>query len=129
MRPSLHETMIELAFVWAKRGSCAKRKVGCVIVNKLGHVISSGYNGQPRGMVHCTEENPCPAFDNADLSCVAIHAEINALIRCPDIEKAYAIYITTPPCDKCRLALQNTAIEKIYYYDENRGYCMDIIGR
>lgn len=129
MRPSIHETMLELAHVWAKRGTCAKRKVGCVIVDKLGHVISSGYNGQPRGMTHCTEENPCPAFDNADLSCVAIHAEINALIRCPDIEKAYAIYITTAPCDKCRLAIQNTVIEKIFYYDENRGYCMDKIGR
>lgn len=129
MRPTIHETMLELAHVWAKRGTCAKRQVGCVIVDKQGYVLSSGYNGQPRGMTHCTHKEPCPAFYNHEMSCVAIHAEINALIRCPDVEKAYAIYITAPPCDKCRLAIQNTAIQVIVYPDHRGDYYIEKIGR
>lgn len=127
MRPNLHETMLELAFVWAKRATCCKRHVGCIIADANGHVLSSGYNGQPRGMLHCEPDFPCPAYENADLSCVAIHAEINALIRCPDVEKAHTIYVTTKPCAKCMLAIQNTAIQTLVYFDEVRGFCMEAI--
>ena len=129
MRPLLHETMLELAFAWSKRGTCAKRQVGCVIADIKGNVISSGYNGQPRGTIHCTLEAPCPAFDNADLSCVAIHAEINALIRCADVDKAHTIYVTTEPCEKCMLAIKNTAIEKVIYPNPRGSFWILKIGR
>lgn len=119
MRPTKSETMLELAQVWAKRGTCAKRQVGVVIADENGHVLSSGYNGQPRGHVHCTPDYPCPAYNNADLSCVAIHAEINALMRCPDIDKIYTVYVTTMPCDKCLLAIKNTSAQFIVYLDVN----------
>jgi dCMP deaminase len=129
MRPSINETMLEIAHVWSKRATCAKRQVGAVIVDATGHVLSSGYNGQPRGYTHCTPDSPCPAYHNADLSCVAIHAEINALIRCPDVNKAFAIYITTKPCDKCMLAIKNTAIELVFYPDGRGDYYMEKIKR
>lgn len=129
MRPTLNETMFEIAQAWAKRGTCAKRQVGAVIIDATGHVLSSGYNGQPRGFKHCTIDNPCVAFHNHDMSCVAIHAEINALIRCPDVNKAFAIYVTTKPCEKCMLAIQNTAIELVYYPDGRGDYYMEKIGR
>lgn len=128
-RPSLNQVFLEIAAVWAKRGTCAKRQVGAVITDAAGFVLSSGYNGQPRGYDHCTTEKHCPAFVNPMLSCNAIHAEINALIRCPDVNKAFAIYITTAPCDKCRLAIQNTAIELIFYPDGRGDYYMEKIGR
>lgn len=129
MRPNIHETMIELAFVWSKRGTCAKKQVGCVIVDEKGYVLSSGYNGQPRGMTHCTHNDACPAFYNVELSCVAIHAEINALIRCPDVEKAFSIYITEKPCEKCLLAIKNTAIRNVIYPDGRGDYYFLPIGR
>lgn len=129
MRPILHETMLELAFVWSKRGTCAKKQVGCVIADKKGYVLSSGYNGQPRGMTHCTNSNPCPAYYNNEMSCVAIHAEINALIRCQDVEKAFSIYITEKPCEKCLLAIKNTAIKNVIYPDDKGDYCFMPIGK
>lgn len=130
MRPTIAETMLELAFVWSKRATCAKRQVGCVIIDENGHVISSGYNGQPRGHTHCTLDNPCPAFDNADLSCVAIHAEMNALMRCADIDKIHTVFITTAPCDKCLLAIKNTSAQFVVFANTyNVGFTSMYIGR
>lgn len=129
MRPTIHETIFEIANAWSKRGTCAKRQVGAVIIDAKENVIASGYNGQPRSYTHCTPENPCPAFTNADLSCVAIHAEINALMRCADIDKAYAIYVTTEPCEKCMLAIKNTNIVFVLYPDKYNGFIMRRITR
>lgn len=126
-RPTLNQTFFEIAQAWAKRGTCAKRQVGAVIVDAAGFMLSSGYNGQPRGNKHCTEETPCVAYLNPQLSCHAIHAEINALIRCADVDKAFAIYVTTKPCDKCMLSIQNTAIELVFYPDGRGDYFMDKI--
>lgn len=128
-RPQISDTFIDLAYVWSKRGTCAKRKVGAVIVDAKGYQLSSGYNGQPRGEAHCTIDAPCPAFTNPDLSCNAIHAEVNALINCPKIDKAFAIYVTTKPCDKCMLSIRNSPIEYVYYSDEAsfHGYIMEKI--
>jgi len=115
MRPTINETMMEIAKVLAKRGTCLKKQVGCVAINKKGHIISSGYNGQARGLVHCTVESPCGAWHNPDASCFAIHAEMNMLMRCPDIDDIDTVYITEKPCDKCLLSIQNTACKNIIY--------------
>lgn len=117
MRPTINETMLEIAHVLAKRGTCLKKQVGAVVTDAHGVILSTGYNGQPRGDVHCAPLTPCPAHLDANLSCRAIHAEVNALLRCPDIEKAAVIYITEAPCDKCRLMIRNTNISLIIYSD------------
>jgi len=117
MRPTIDETMLEIAQVLAKRGTCMKKQVGAVITDEYGNILSTGYNGQPRGDMHCEPLTPCPAYLDANLSCKAIHAETNALLRCPDIEKAVVIYITEAPCEKCRLMIRNTGIELIIYLD------------
>jgi len=115
MRPTIDETMLEIANVLAKRGTCLKKTVGCVVTDSNGIILSTGYNGQPRGDVHCAPLTPCPAYLDATLSCKAIHAEVNALMRCPDIEKAAVIYITEAPCEKCLLMIKNTTIRTIVY--------------
>jgi dCMP deaminase len=105
--------MLKIAFALSERGTCAKKQVGCVIVDKYGNILSSGYNGQPRGAEHCAPVTPCPAYLDANLSCQAIHAEVNALMRCPDPEKARVIYITEAPCQKCSMLIANTAIKHV----------------
>jgi dCMP deaminase len=123
------KTMLEIAAVWAKRGTCAKRQVGCVIADYKGYIIASGYNGQPRGYPHCDKDTPCNAFTNPTLSCMAIHAEMNALMRCPNVDIAFSIFITEKPCDKCRLMIMNTGIEAIYYPDGRGDYYVEHIKR
>ena len=117
MRPSIDETMLDVAKVLARRGTCLKRKVGVVITDFNGNILSAGYNGAPRGKQHCDEYSPCPAFVDSTLSCSAIHAEVNALIRCPDITKAHIIYITEKPCAKYQMLIDNTKIARVVYPD------------
>lgn len=111
--------MLNIAVVLSARGTCEKKKVGCVLVDSLGNIIATGYNGQPRGKPHCTSLYPCPAFLDANLSCSAIHAEMNALVRCDKPDQIRAAYITEAPCAKCKMMLQNTSCKEIYYLDEN----------
>lgn len=115
MRPTIHETMMELAKVAAKRGTCLKKQVGCVAVNSNGHVLAITYNGQAKNQPHCTIEAPCEAYMDQTQSCRAIHSEMNMLMRCPDIDDIETIYITEKPCDKCLLSIQNTSCKSIIY--------------
>lgn len=117
MRPGLDQTMLDVAVVMSARGTCEKKHVGCVLVDTFGNILATGYNGQPRGAPHCDRVHPCPAFLDGNLSCSAIHAEINALIRCPDPEKIHTAYVTEKPCDKCLLALKNTACKQVMFDD------------
>lgn len=55
MRPTLDETFLEVAAVLARRATCLKLQVGCVLVDTRGRVLSTGYNGVARGMPHCNE--------------------------------------------------------------------------
>jgi dCMP deaminase len=104
--------MLELARVASTRGTCAKKQVGAVAVDDYGMILAICYNGQPRGYKHCTREDPCPAAHDTTLSCEAIHAEMNVLIRCnPD--KIYRMYITEEPCQKCLLLIKNTSCQRI----------------
>ncbi len=117
-REVLYLTMAKLV---AKRGTCIRRQVGCVITNKGGIVLSTGYNGVPSGQTHCIDK-PCTEVvhksgEGLDV-CKAVHAEINALLHCPNIFDIHAIYVTHYPCTFCRRAIENTTC-KFVVFDEN----------
>ena len=57
-RPGWDEYFMRIACVAALRSNCMKRKVGAVIVRDK-RVISTGYNGTPRGTENCFEGG-CP---------------------------------------------------------------------
>ena len=72
---------------FAYRSTCIKRKYGAVIV-KNDVVISTGYNGSPRGFENCCDIGKCPRVEK-DMHqgegygiCRAVHAEANALLNC-----------------------------------------------
>lgn len=56
MRLSRDAWGLELAKVTARRGTCCRRQVGCVLVDADGHVLATGYNGVAAGQPHCNEE-------------------------------------------------------------------------
>src|SRR5688572_33115564 len=106
MRPTRDQWAMEMVQVTAKRATCCRRQVGCVVLNKRGHVLATGYNGVAAGLPHCNEittfrkgdlvyqpvvhyPHSCsgahsPSGTNLD-GCQAIHAEQNALLQCRDI--------------------------------------------
>jgi len=120
-RPTLDLVMLGVATCLAQRATCSKLKVGCVLVDEDGHIIGSGYNGNPRDMPHCIDE-PCKgasAPKGSDL-CEAVHAEANALLNCQDVSKIYTCYTTHAPCLRCAKTLLNTGCYRIVYY--TKGY-------
>lgn len=118
MRPSSDAVFLGIAFVLAERGSCPRRKVGCVLVDQNRHILATGYNGAPKGAPHCLS-NPCagaslPSGTGLEL-CEAIHAEQNALIRCKEPNSVHTAYVTTFPCIHCFKMLANTSCARIVY--------------
>ena len=134
MRLEKHEWYMRIAEVVALRGTCLRRQVGCVLVDYRGHILSTGYNGVPRGAKHCNQEASalldtydtiypfsCPAAKEGTGSnlggCRAIHAEQNALLQCPDVEKIMYCYTTVEPCEHCTKLLLNTGCQAVLFRD------------
>lgn len=135
MRPDWDEYFIEIAKVVSSRSTCLRRKYGAVIV-KDRVIISTGYNGAPRGMENCIDTGTCtrkeqniPSGERYEL-CEAVHAEQNAIIcAMPDRMKGAAIYIAGfeedksfaagKPCRLCDRMIKNAQIGTIVYLDKD----------
>lgn len=134
MRPEWDEYFIEIAKVVSSRSTCLRRKYGAVIV-KDKVIISSGYNGSPRGIKNCIDIGKCtrkelniPSGERYEL-CEAVHAEQNAIINAPpDRMKDATIYIAGfeedksaaagRPCKLCDRMIRNAQIKEIVYLDK-----------
>lgn len=122
VRPAPEEYFMEMAALVAKRGTCCRRKVGCVLTDKNKFVLATGYNGRPAGFTHCSEGEPCsaaacPSGINLE-GCEAIHAEQNALLQCKDTQAIDKAYVTLFPCVTCTKLLLNTSCKTIVYAEE-----------
>ena len=117
-RPPTDFYFLRMAMLVAERGTCARRKVGSILINKKNHVIATGYNGNPSGFKHCIDK-PCPGANSksgTDLDkCEAIHAEQNALLQCKNVYDIDRIYTTLEPCIHCVKLLLNTSTQQIIY--------------
>ena len=83
-RMSKTEYYLAIALVVSKRSTCLKRRYGAVIVNN-DEIISTGYNGNPRGDENCCDRGNCKRMDLPSNSgnyndCFSVHAEQNAMI-------------------------------------------------
>jgi dCMP deaminase len=117
-RISRYEWAMAMARVTAKRGSCARRQVGCVLLNERYEVLATGYNGSPRGFPHCTDFPCAGAYaksgEGLDL-CEAIHAEQNALLQCEDVNAIRYCFCTAEPCIHCVKLILNTGCERVIF--------------
>lgn len=100
--------------------TCKRRQVGACIV-KDNHLLSTGYNGAPKGLPHCTdigctrEKLNIPSGERQEL-CRAVHAEQNAILQSHGKDlSGSTIYITTHPCVTCAKLLINAGISRIVY--------------
>ena len=119
-RISKDEYFSDMACLVSRRSTCTRRSVGCVLVNHLGHILATGYNGVPRGHNHCID-TPCagaglPSGTGLD-ACEAIHAEQNALLQCKDVMEIHTAYVTAMPCMTCTKLLLNTGCQRIVYVE------------
>ncbi len=121
-RPSYDEYFMEMAHVVSKRSTCLRRKVGALLV-KNKHILSTGYNGAPKGLKHCSEEGclrenmDIPSGERHEL-CRGLHAEQNAIIQAAVFGvsiKDSTLYCTNTPCVVCVKMLINAGVKEIVH--------------
>lgn len=122
MRQALKDQVwLSVAFDIAKLATCVRRRVGCVILDTHGRVMSTGYNGPAAGEPNCTTHRcpgaDCPSGTGLEL-CEAVHAEANALLQCQDALRVGTVYCTDSPCVHCVKLLLNTSASRLVFVRE-----------
>ena len=135
MRPDKHHYYLDLALDVAKRSTCIRRKYGAVIV-KDDRIISTGYNGAPRGRKNCCDCGMClreelkvPQGQRYEL-CRSVHAEANAIIHATYSDMVGStLYLygcdavsdaplpTSHPCSMCKRMIINAQIKHVVSYN------------
>ncbi len=131
---------LDIAQTVAERSTCLRRCYGAIIV-KNDEIISSGYNGAPRGRKNCVDLDYCtreamniPSGQRYEL-CRSVHAEANAIISasrrdmlgatlymsCVDPASGELIPGSTS-CSMCRRQIINAGIERIVIRDSRYDY-------
>jgi len=117
-RPDWDTYFFRMATLVATRSTCPSRAVGCVIVDMgTKHVLSTGYNGAPRGTAHCCEGCLNRESGKSWNKCRAVHAELNAILNAAKNGVATdgcRMYLTTTPCVFCSRTLINAGVKEVY---------------
>jgi dCMP deaminase len=121
-RPSWDQYFMDIAKQVAARSNCMKRQVAAVIVSER-RIISTGYNGTPRGVRNCNEGG-CPRCNGFSVSgrnldeCLCSHGEENAIVQASyhgiAIRDA-TLYTTYSPCLMCSKMIINAGIRRVVY--------------
>ena len=139
-RISKENYYLDIAQTVAERSTCLRRKFGAIIV-KDDVIVSTGYNGAPRGRKNCTDLMVCmrdklqiPKGERYEL-CRSIHAEANAIIAasreqmlgatlymaCTD-PKDGSIVPGTCSCMMCKRQVINAGISEVIVRDTETEY-------
>ena len=139
-RVSKENYYLDIAQTVAERATCLRRKFGAIIV-KNDVIVSTGYNGAPRGRKNCTDLNFCyrdklniPRGERYEL-CRSVHAEQNAIIAAPRDQmlgstlymacvspKDGSLFAGTNNCMMCKRMIINAGIETVVIRDTAEEY-------
>ena len=130
---------LDLAETVAKRCTCLRRHFGAVIV-KNDEVISTGYNGAPRGRKNCSDLGYCvraqlgvPRGERYEL-CRSVHAEANAIISAArdkmidgtlyltGVETDGSYVANSCSCAMCKRLVINAGIKEVVIRDDENAY-------
>lgn len=126
-RPSWNEYFMRFAILAATRSTCIRksgRHVGAVIVRDK-QLLSTGYNGAPKGVRHCAETGCLRDQQNVKSGtchevCRGTHAEQNAIVQAAyqgTSLRGSTLYTTLTPCSICTKMIINAGIQHVYYLD------------
>lgn len=131
---------LDIAETVLERSTCARKHYGAIIVRN-DEIVSTGYNGAPRGRINCTDLGYCvrqkleiPSGQRYEL-CRSVHAEANAIISaarsetiggtlylaCHDGESD-ALLSGQEPCSMCRRLIINAGLKKVVMRDTRTEY-------
>ena len=139
-RISKENYYLDIAQTVAERSTCIRRKFGAIIV-KDDVIVSTGYNGAPRGRKNCNELNFCirdklniPRGERYEL-CRSVHSEANAIIAAPrDRMLGATLYMAcvdptsddiiahTTSCMMCKKQVINAGIAYVVVRDDKQSF-------
>jgi len=139
-RVSKHNYYLDIAQTVAERSTCLRRMYGAIIV-KDDVIVSTGYNGAPRGRKNCSDLNSCirenmgiPSGERYEL-CRSVHAEANAIIAAArDRMLGAVLYMAcvnpkdgtlmsgTSNCMMCKRLVINAGISKVIIRDTKEDF-------
>jgi dCMP deaminase len=130
-RLSVDDYYLGVAKAVSMRSTCLVRQYGAVIVNH-SEIVSTGYNGSPRGEINCCDIEYCKRYAENSKSahndgnynqCESVHAEMNAIISASRKEMLGAtLYlfgsengkpIIAEPCPVCSRLIKNAGIKRV----------------
>lgn len=128
--PSWDDYFLAFAATASTRAKCTRRNVGAAVV-KDHRIVATGYNGAaagepecldgqcPRGRLSLDQMPPLGDYDRPGTPgfCIAIHAEVNALLNASRDTTGATVYITDPPCAGCRKAMAAAGIVRVVWPD------------
>lgn len=134
--PSWDEYFMGFAAQASTRGTCKRKRVGCVIVVER-HVVATGYNGAPSGLPHCLEHGCITAqvaypfldgngraLPSQDHCIRAVHAEANALLQAAKhgqaIGRDATLYTSASPCLACMMLIVAAGVRRVIYAEPYR---------
>ena len=139
-RISKENYYLNIAQTVLERATCLRRVYGAIIV-KNDEIISTGYNGAPRGRRNCVDMGYCtrerlqvPRGERYEL-CRSVHAEANAIISAQRRDMVGAtIYLVgrdarsgellhdATSCPMCRRMIINAGISQVIIRRDNDTY-------
>ena len=139
-RVSKHNYYLDIAQTVSERATCLRKRYGAIIV-KNDVIISTGYNGAPRGRRNCTDIGSCtretlgiPRGERYEL-CRSVHAEANAIIAaarenmldsvlyiCCTDPKDGSVVGGTCSCMMCKRQIINAGIAKVIVREDATNY-------
>ena len=131
---------LQVAEAVARRSTCVSKHWGAIIVRD-DSIISTGYNGAPRGVENCCDRGTCPRLNDPNYTrgtnygvCTSVHAEMNAIIFAPRERMMHAtlyIYGYDVPnrqlvqhpdsCPICKRMIINAGIDQVCFADPDVG--------
>ena len=122
-RISKENYYLDIAQTVASRSTCLRKKYGAIIVGN-DIIISTGYNGAPRGRKNCCDLGYCmreslniPRGERYEM-CRSLHAEQNAIIQAAKLGislEGATLYVTHQPCVICTRMILNSGIKTVIY--------------
>ena len=118
------EYFLQICESVARKSPCLSRQIGAILVRDQS-IISTGYNGPPRGYSHCKEECPRRVMKFASGQgldhCPAVHAESNAISNAARVGASTinsTLYMNCiVPCKNCMGELINAGVRTIVVTD------------
>ena len=122
---SWDEYFMGVAMLAARRSKDPNTQVGACIVSPDNIIISTGYNGMPKG---CSDDEfPWERTGEQTKYPYVVHAELNAILNASGRDlRGSKLYVALFPCNECAKAIIQSGVKEVLYLSDTAGICIPV---